>query len=127
MGAHDWFGGPVTGDDTARTFGKLRDSCAELDRPYESVLRSHVAMPLVMAETEAALAEKRRALPQDVLAWCGDALFAGTPEQTITYYRGLAAAGFQYFVANILDEDLSTIDLMIEHLVPAFRAEEGKR
>ena len=120
MGAHDWIGSAVTGEDIARKFGKLRAYCEELGRPYESVLRSHFAMPLVMAEDEDALAEKLRRLPQDVLAWCGDALFAGTPAQTIAYYRGLADAGFQYFVANILDEDLSTVDLMIEHLVPAF-------
>ena len=122
MGAHDWIGSATTDADIARKFGKLRDYCEELDRPYESVLRSHFAMPLVMAATEEALAEKLRTLPQDVLAWCGDALFAGTPEQTIAYYRHLADTGFQYFVANILDEDLSTIDLMIDHLVPAFAA-----
>ena len=120
MGAHDWIGSAVTGEDVARKFGKLRAYCDEVGRPYESVLRSHFAMPLVLAETEEAVAEKLRTLPQDVLAWCGDALFAGTPEQAVAYYRGLVDAGFRYFVANILDEDLSTIDLMIEHLIPAF-------
>jgi hypothetical protein len=77
-------------------------------------------MPLVMAETEAALTEKLATLPQATLEWCGDALFAGTPEETIGFYRDLVDAGFQYVIANILDGDYTTIDLMMEHLVPAF-------
>jgi hypothetical protein len=59
-------------------------------------------------------------LPQDVLQWCGDALFAGTPDEVVAFYQELAAAGFQYFIANILAQDLDTIDLMNNHLLPAF-------
>jgi alkanesulfonate monooxygenase SsuD/methylene tetrahydromethanopterin reductase-like flavin-dependent oxidoreductase (luciferase family) len=120
MGAHDWIGSAVTTDDIARKFGKLREYCDQVGRPYDSVLRSHFTMPLVMAETEAELDEKLNTLPKATLDWCGDALFAGTPEETIAYFRDLKEIGFQYFIANILDGDLSTIDLMCKHLVPAF-------
>ena len=77
-------------------------------------------MPLVMAETQAELDRKLAGMPQDVLEWCGDALFAGTPDETIDFYRDMAAAGFQYFIANILDGDYSTIELMGKYLIPAF-------
>ena len=120
MGAHDWIGSAVTSEDITRKFGKLREYLAAEGRPYDSVLRSHFTMPLVMAETEAELEEKLNRLPKSVLDWCGDALFAGTPEETIAFYRDLHAFGFQYFIANILDEDLTTIDLMCKYLVPAF-------
>jgi alkanesulfonate monooxygenase SsuD/methylene tetrahydromethanopterin reductase-like flavin-dependent oxidoreductase (luciferase family) len=74
-----------------------------------------------MAETELALETKLAGMPQDVLDWCGDALFAGTPEQTIEFYQDLVEAGFQYFIANILDGDYETIELMGKHLIPAFQ------
>lgn len=120
MGAHDWIGSAVTSEDITRKFGKLREYLEAEGRPYDSVLRSHFTMPLVMAETEAELEAKLNRLPKATLDWCGDAFFAGTPDETIAFYRDLQALGFQYFIANILDGDLSTIDLMCKYLVPAF-------
>jgi alkanesulfonate monooxygenase SsuD/methylene tetrahydromethanopterin reductase-like flavin-dependent oxidoreductase (luciferase family) len=120
MGAHEWIGSAVTSADIDRKFGKLRDYLAEHGRSYESVLRSQFTMPLVMAETQADLDRKLAGMPQDVLEWCGDALFAGTPEETIAFYEDMVAAGFQYFIANILDGDYSTIELMGKYLIPAF-------
>lgn len=120
MGAHDWIGSAVTTEDIGRKFGKLAEYCEELGRPQESVLRSHFTMPLVMAETEAELEKKLGSLNQATLEWCGDALFAGTPEETIKFYTELKGIGFQYFIANILADDLGTIDLICKHLVPAF-------
>jgi alkanesulfonate monooxygenase SsuD/methylene tetrahydromethanopterin reductase-like flavin-dependent oxidoreductase (luciferase family) len=120
MGAHDWIGSAVTSGDIERKFGKLREYCDEIGRPFESVLRSHFTMPLIMAETEAELDEKLNTLPKATLDWCGDALFAGTPDETVEFYRGLQKIGFQYFIANILDGDLTTIDLMCKYLIPAF-------
>lgn len=55
-----------------------------------------------------------------MLAWRAGTLFSGTPDETVAFYRELHSAGFQYFIANILAEDLDTIDLMTMHLVPAF-------
>jgi alkanesulfonate monooxygenase SsuD/methylene tetrahydromethanopterin reductase-like flavin-dependent oxidoreductase (luciferase family) len=120
MGAHEWIGQAVTSEDIRRKFGKLKEYCAGFGRPYESVLRSHFTMPLIMAETPEALERKLNTLPRATLEWCGDALFAGTPDEAIAYYKDLRAAGFNYFIANILDDDRSTIDLMCTHLVPAF-------
>ena len=120
MGAHDSIGSAVTEEGITRKLAKLRDYCAEVDRPYESVLRSHFTMPLILAATPAALATKLVGMDQEKLAWCGPALFAGTPEEAIAFYRGLTEAGFQYFVANILDGDEESIELLGMAVMPAF-------
>lgn len=121
MGAHGWIGGAVTTEDVQRKFGKLREYCEKFNRPYESVLRSQFTMPLVLERDRPALERKLAGMPQDVLEWCGDALFAGTPTEAIGFYQSLAKVGFQYFVANILDGDESTIDLLASEVMPAFR------
>ena len=119
IGAHDWIGGAVTAADIARKFARLDAYCTEAGRPPASVLRSHFAMPLVMAETPAALERKLAAMDQAKRAWCGDALFAGRPEETIAFYQGLIACGFNYFLLNILDGDHETIALAAESVLPA--------
>ena len=106
--------------DIQRKFNKLYEYCDEVGRPRDSVLRSQFTMPLILAETESALNDKLNRLPKATLEWCGDALFAGTPDEAIEFYQDLVNIGFQYFYANILDTDESTIDLMCKHLVPAF-------
>ncbi len=120
MGAHDWIGGAVTANDIARKFGKLRHYCEEQGRSYDSILRSHFTMPLVLADTHDALDAKLKMMPQNTLAWCATALFAGTPTEAIAFYRDLAARGFQYFIANILDGDDGTIELLGAEVMPAF-------
>jgi alkanesulfonate monooxygenase SsuD/methylene tetrahydromethanopterin reductase-like flavin-dependent oxidoreductase (luciferase family) len=120
MGAHDSIGSATTAEGIARKFAKLGEYLAEYGRSPDSVLRSQFTMPLVMAETQDALELKLAGMPQDTLEWCGDALFAGTPDETIAFYQDLVDAGFQYFIANILDGDHDTIELMGKHLIPAF-------
>jgi hypothetical protein len=39
---------------------------------------------------------------------------------TIRYYRSLAEVGVQYFVANILNGDWETIELLAQAVMPAF-------
>lgn len=121
MGAHDWIGSAVTEEDIARKFAKLDGYLADFGRAPESVLRSHFAMPLIMGETRAALEKKMAAMNQEKLAWCGDALFAGTPEETIAFYQRLIDCGFRYFLLNILDGDDETIELAGTTVLPAFR------
>jgi alkanesulfonate monooxygenase SsuD/methylene tetrahydromethanopterin reductase-like flavin-dependent oxidoreductase (luciferase family) len=120
MGAHDWIGGAVTAADIARKFAKIRAFCAEAGRPYESVLRSHFTMPLVLAGSREALAAKLRRWPAETVAWWGPALFAGTAAEAIAFYQGLVEAGFQYFIANTLDGDDETIELLGREVMPAF-------
>jgi alkanesulfonate monooxygenase SsuD/methylene tetrahydromethanopterin reductase-like flavin-dependent oxidoreductase (luciferase family) len=120
MGAHPAIGQAVTTHDITRKFDVLRGWCEMYGRPFESVLRTHFTMPLVLAPTRAALAAKLETMPRDTLIWAADALFDGTPEEAIAYYRDLAGLGFQYFVVNILEGDEETIELLGMEVMPAF-------
>ena len=92
-------------------------------RQRHDVVRSHFEMPLVIRRTRAALEAALSEMPQDVLAWCGPALFAGTPEEAIAFYRELASIGCQYFVANILTGDWETIELLGTEVMPLLVAD----
>lgn len=120
FGAHEWIGSAVSSEDIARKFGVLEAYLADFGRPANAVMKSQFTMPLIISETRADLERKMRAMPQDVLAWCGDALFAGTPEEVIAFYRDLEAAGFRYFIGNILDGDEESIELLGTAVAPAF-------
>ncbi|MGI9253439.1 MAG: LLM class flavin-dependent oxidoreductase [Thermomicrobiales bacterium] len=120
MGAHESIGGAYSAEDLGRKFTILRGYLTEQGRDPESVLRTQFTMPLILAETPQALARKMAAMPQNVLAWCGAALFAGTPDEAIAFYRDLTAKGFQYFIANILAGDEESVELLAEAVLPAF-------
>lgn len=120
MGAHPAIGLAVSTHDISRKFDVLKGWCEEYERPYEGILRTHFTMPLVLARTPEALQTKLKGMSQETLAWAGDALFAGAPEDAIAYYRELAALGFQYFVVNTLDGDEETIELLGMEVMPAF-------
>jgi alkanesulfonate monooxygenase SsuD/methylene tetrahydromethanopterin reductase-like flavin-dependent oxidoreductase (luciferase family) len=120
MGAHPAIGQAVSDDDVARKFDTLRQRCEEYGRPYESVLRTHFTMPLILAPTQAALETKLAGMPQDTLTWAADALFAGTPQEAVAFYRALAGLGFQYFITNPLGGDEETVELLGTEVVPAF-------
>jgi alkanesulfonate monooxygenase SsuD/methylene tetrahydromethanopterin reductase-like flavin-dependent oxidoreductase (luciferase family) len=119
MGAHPAIGQAVSNEDITRKFATLRNRCEEYGRPYESVLRTHFTMPLILAPTRAALETKLAGMPQDTLTWAANALFAGTPEEAIPFYRELAGLGFQYFIANTLVGDEETVELFGTEVMPA--------
>ena len=114
-------GSAVSDDDVARKFNTIKTWCDEYGRSYESVLRTHFTMPLILAPTRAALETKLAGMPRDTLVWAADALFAGTPEEAIAFYQGLAKLGFQYFITNPLGGDEETVELLGTEVVPAFR------
>src|SRR5260370_38755472 len=58
FGEHEWVGGATQSDDVTRKFDGLRSHCDALGRPFSSILRSHVAIFLVLAETQSALERK---------------------------------------------------------------------
>jgi alkanesulfonate monooxygenase SsuD/methylene tetrahydromethanopterin reductase-like flavin-dependent oxidoreductase (luciferase family) len=120
MGAHPSIGQAVSDIDIARKFAVLKSWCEEYGRPYESVLRTHFTMPLILAPTRAAVASKLAGMPQETLTWAADALFAGTPEEAVVFYQNLAALGFQYFIGNTLGGDEETVELFGTEVVPAF-------
>ncbi|MGD9712169.1 MAG: LLM class flavin-dependent oxidoreductase [Thermomicrobiales bacterium] len=124
MGAHPSIGSAFTAEQIGRKFARLDEYLARFDRAPESVLRSHFTMTLVLGRDAAAVEAKMRWLAdvygQEKLDWCGDALFPGTPDQAIAFYEELKAMGFDYFIANVFEVDVETVDILTESVMPAF-------
>ncbi len=121
FGSHAWIGSAFTPTDFQRKYDVLAGHLERFGRQRDDVVRSHFEMPLVIRSTRVSLEEALRGMPQDVLDWCGPALFAGTPEEAIAFYRDLAGIGCQYFVANILTGDWETIELLGTEVMPALQ------
>ncbi|MDQ3780018.1 MAG: LLM class flavin-dependent oxidoreductase [Chloroflexota bacterium] len=102
----------------------LRRHCETAGRPEDEVLRSHFTLKLIMAPTEAALAEKmtrlaavrssspatRRAQPS--------AFVTGTPPIVVAHYQALVDVGIQYFVIQIDANDQETLELFASEVMP---------
>ena len=100
-------------------------AAARVDRP-NLVLRTHLAIPFVLAQTATALDAKLDALPERwrsiVLPLRGKAVgLLGTPEEAVAYFRDRRAAGLQYFVARIMEDDRETLHLLADRVIPALR------
>jgi len=122
FGEHANTGGVGTLDDVRRRFEALNRHCEVMGRPYESILRSHSTLVLLLAETEAQLQAKLEAIPPRRLAsWRASSLI-GTPREAVAYYQALTDAGMQYFVAFVYGADLETPRLLAERVIPELRA-----
>jgi alkanesulfonate monooxygenase SsuD/methylene tetrahydromethanopterin reductase-like flavin-dependent oxidoreductase (luciferase family) len=121
FGAHEWTGGAYDMEDVRRKCAALRQHCAALGRPYESVLRSHYTPLLVLAKTPAALQSKKSStrIPDPQLHTVP--LFA-TPSEAIAHYQALADAGMQYFLAQVSADDDETVQLFASDVIPAIRS-----
>jgi alkanesulfonate monooxygenase SsuD/methylene tetrahydromethanopterin reductase-like flavin-dependent oxidoreductase (luciferase family) len=120
FGPHEWVGSAITLADIERKCAALRRHCEALDRPYESILRSHYEF-VILAETQVELQAKLATIPQPVLEFWGTILFAGTPEEALRHYQSLIEAGMQYFVAVIpVSGDHETLRLLGERVMPEF-------
>ena len=109
-------GATRTIDSVQRKLAALRQHCDDLGRPPDSVLPTHFANPVVLAETEEALAMKRNALPPTYRG--AEGLF-GTPRDAIAYYQPLVEAGLRYFIINLATyEDMETVRLLVERVLP---------
>jgi alkanesulfonate monooxygenase SsuD/methylene tetrahydromethanopterin reductase-like flavin-dependent oxidoreductase (luciferase family) len=102
----------------------LRRHCDEIGRPFDSVLRSHFTIWLMLAEDEAGVACKiARYFPDGLDDTWRRAVVAGTPEQVVPYYQAYADIGMQYFVVQTLDAgDEETIRLLAERVVPRVKS-----
>jgi alkanesulfonate monooxygenase SsuD/methylene tetrahydromethanopterin reductase-like flavin-dependent oxidoreductase (luciferase family) len=116
---HPKAGSAYGADDVRRKLAALRDYSAALGRPYESILRTQVAVPVILAETRAALERKLSAVPESVRRAYASSTLAGLPVDAVAYYRELADAGLDYFIAGVYGNDTETIYLLAERVVPA--------
>jgi alkanesulfonate monooxygenase SsuD/methylene tetrahydromethanopterin reductase-like flavin-dependent oxidoreductase (luciferase family) len=116
---HSKAGSAFTADDVGRKLAALRRHCDDLGRDDATILRTQVTVPVVLAETRAALATKLAAIPPHILAGYQSSLIAGTPDNLVAYYRPLIDAGLNYFMAGIYGDDRETVRLLAREVVPA--------
>jgi alkanesulfonate monooxygenase SsuD/methylene tetrahydromethanopterin reductase-like flavin-dependent oxidoreductase (luciferase family) len=121
FGAHAVMGGAYHVDDVVRKYAALREHCKRQNRPYNAVLRSHLTMPLVLAETPEALRAKLDNLPQGWLKMFGSSMIAGVPHEVINAYQALASAGVQYFISSVFRNDVETLQIFAEQVMPAVK------
>jgi alkanesulfonate monooxygenase SsuD/methylene tetrahydromethanopterin reductase-like flavin-dependent oxidoreductase (luciferase family) len=102
-----------------RKYAVLREHCAAIGRTSGSVLRTYQFVPVLLADTAAALAAKREVVPQFLRAMDPQTSggLVGTPEQAVERLLTLVGAGCQYFILSVLDFD--TLRLVAERVVPA--------
>jgi alkanesulfonate monooxygenase SsuD/methylene tetrahydromethanopterin reductase-like flavin-dependent oxidoreductase (luciferase family) len=122
FGAHAVMGGAYQMSDVVRKYNVLRSHCEAQGRPYDSILRSHLTFPLVLAETHEMLHAKLDNVPQGWLKMFGSSLIAGVPQEVISSYRALASAGVQYFICSLFRDDMETLRLLAEQIIPAVKA-----
>jgi hypothetical protein len=90
----------------------------EVGRPYGSILRTHYSPLLTLAEDDAKLQRKRADARIPDASLRQELVFA-TPSKAIEHYQALADAGVQYFLVSINVEDVETVRLFAERVVPA--------
>jgi alkanesulfonate monooxygenase SsuD/methylene tetrahydromethanopterin reductase-like flavin-dependent oxidoreductase (luciferase family) len=108
-------------EDVERKYAVLQGHCATLSRPYESVLRTHTALYLMLGESQAAADAKLSQLSPFVRHLVDDSVMAMTPDAAVAYYRRLIEAGVQYFIPGIYGNDLETVHLLAEEVIPALQ------
>jgi len=122
FGEHAYTSG-VQGEEAIRSrIDTLVRHCQTFGRPLGSVLRTHTTYPLVIAESARNVAEKsERFLPAWVRDITRETIVAATPDEVVAHYGRLVRAGFQYFIAFVYGNDLETIRLLAERVVPEVR------
>jgi alkanesulfonate monooxygenase SsuD/methylene tetrahydromethanopterin reductase-like flavin-dependent oxidoreductase (luciferase family) len=124
FGAHAVMGGAYEVSDVVRKYDVLQGHCEAQGRPYDSILRSHLTFPLVLAETHEALRAKLDRLPQGWLKMFGSSLIAGVPHEIIAAYQTLASVGVQYFICSLFRHDVETLRLFAEQVMPAVKEQK---
>ena len=118
MAAVSWAGGAYTLADAAHKFQVLQRRCEEAGRPYGSILRSTLFSPLILAETPAAIQAKLDQFPKALLASMEQTVLATTPGEAIKRIQALVDVGFQYFVCTIFGNDVETLTLLAQQVIP---------
>jgi hypothetical protein len=63
------------------------------------------------------------AIPESVRRGYASSTVPCLPDEAITYYRELAQAGLTYFIAGVYGNDVETVKLLAECVMPALSDE----
>jgi alkanesulfonate monooxygenase SsuD/methylene tetrahydromethanopterin reductase-like flavin-dependent oxidoreductase (luciferase family) len=118
LGAATWAGHAYTPEDGWRKLDVLRQRCAEVGRPFESVLRTALS-GVFLAESAAAVQAKLSVLPPELVGFLEQIPLLGSPQEVVPRVRALLTAGFQYIVFIVLSFDLESLNLLAQQVLPA--------
>jgi alkanesulfonate monooxygenase SsuD/methylene tetrahydromethanopterin reductase-like flavin-dependent oxidoreductase (luciferase family) len=104
-----------------RKHAVLDQHCRALSKPCQSVLRTFQLIPVVLADSAAAVEVKRQQFPPNLFAFAGSSALVGTPEQAVERCRKLIAVGCQYFIMTILEPE--SLQLLVNRVIPAIASE----
>jgi len=108
-------------EDVGRKYAALRAHCERVGRPYRAIVRSHLLNPVILAPTPERLEAKLDALSSIYRQGSSEGL--GTPRDLIGRYRPIVEAGAEYLIVNLATyEDVETLELLAEQVVPALPA-----
>jgi alkanesulfonate monooxygenase SsuD/methylene tetrahydromethanopterin reductase-like flavin-dependent oxidoreductase (luciferase family) len=119
FGAHVYTGGAARSEDIVRKCNVLRAHCEQLGRSPDSILRTHVTLPLVLGETPAAIAARQEGVPPALREMFRSGTLEVTPPEAIEHYHALVQAGMQYFIIGVWPNDVETLQLFSQQVAPA--------
>ena len=122
MSAASWAGGAYTPADASHKFQVLQRRCEEAGRPYDSILHATHLSLLILAETEVGVQAKLDRLPKAMLAFLEQSAVATTPGEAIQRIQALVDVGFQYVLCGIAGNDVETLNLLAQQVIPAIVA-----
>jgi alkanesulfonate monooxygenase SsuD/methylene tetrahydromethanopterin reductase-like flavin-dependent oxidoreductase (luciferase family) len=122
MAGASWAGGAYTPADAAHKFQVLQRRCEEVGRSYSSILRATQFSPLILGETEALVQAKLDRFPKESLAFLEQTVLATTPGEAIKQMQALVNVGFQYFLCGLAGNDVETLTLLAQQVIPALLA-----
>jgi alkanesulfonate monooxygenase SsuD/methylene tetrahydromethanopterin reductase-like flavin-dependent oxidoreductase (luciferase family) len=119
FGSHAHSGGAATIEDIVRKCDALRTYCQTFERSVDSILRTHLTLPLVLGETTSAIAAKQETISPALREAVRSGIFEGTPSDAVAHYRDVIRAGMQYIIVCVWYNDLETLRLFGEQVLPA--------
>ena len=112
LGPANLNGDAWTTDDVRRKHAVLRDHCAAIGRPYDSVLRTHRLAVHLRRDAARSFDRAAGGIPGEQYL-----RLTGTPRDAVDLYLELVDAGVRYFTA-VVPGDEETLRLLAEEVVP---------
>lgn len=118
FGPNEDTGGVSHAEDALSKCRILDTHCATVGRERQSILRTHVTLPLVLGRSSEEVHARQEAVPPPLRARFASSTLAVTPDEAIAHYRKLVAAGLRYFILGIWPGDVETVRLFSQQVLP---------
>jgi alkanesulfonate monooxygenase SsuD/methylene tetrahydromethanopterin reductase-like flavin-dependent oxidoreductase (luciferase family) len=118
FGPNEDTGGVSQAEDVVRKYRVLDTHCATIGREPQSILRTHVTLPLVLGISSAAVHARHEAMPRPLRDRFASSTLIATPDEAIKYYGALAATGLRYFILGVWPGDVETVRLFSQQVLP---------